>query len=153
MLRELMYDSKIPSDIRYIEPTVTEIICCFQKDKGVPDEDDLFELKVMLNDLLINAISHGNKGEVNKYVKISAGLTKRRYAFIQVEDEGEGYDYKAVLMQNKISIEAKSMCDIMENGRGMLIISNLCDKIKYNKKGNKIQIYKKLSKPNRGSKS
>ena len=62
-----------------------------------------FELKVILNELILNAIKHGNKNEFSKKVKISVSISKSGYVFFLIEDEGEGYDYKCKLMNNVIS--------------------------------------------------
>jgi serine/threonine-protein kinase RsbW len=102
-----------------------------------------FELKVILNELIINAIKHGNNSDVSKKVKTSITISKSGFVFIIIEDEGEGYDYKCRVRNKDIAVN-EDFCDLKETGRGIVIVSNLCDKIKFNKKGNKVIVMKRL---------
>jgi serine/threonine-protein kinase RsbW len=98
---------------------------------------------VILNELILNAIKHGNRNELSKKVKISVSILKRGYILFLIEDEGEGYDYNCKLKKNVI-VELEDCYELKETGRGIHIVSNLCDKIKYNKKGNKVIALKKI---------
>jgi len=108
------------------------------------DEDTLFEIKVILNELFCNAVRHGNKEISRKIVKITYGISKCNFMFLIVEDEGEGYDYRRYIYSDIDDIRCSEISDMKETGRGLLIVKNLCDKIKFNDKGNKIVILKKL---------
>jgi len=108
------------------------------------NECDLFEVKVILNELILNAIKHGNKEDDKKFIKICAGLKNQRDLFIVIEDSGEGYDYNDVLAIPVCTGSEQEICDLKETGRGLLIVKNLCDKIKFNKKGNKVIVVKSI---------
>ena len=99
----------------------------------------MFEIKVILNELLQNAIRHGNKEDSSKEVKIRAGIDNSFVYFI-IEDEGKGFDINC----NGQSESFMDICDLKENGRGILIVKNLCDRVKYNSKGNKIVVLKMI---------
>ena len=86
-----------------------------------------------------NAIKHGNKEDNKKQVKIRVGVCESIVYFI-IEDEGEGFANKCPVQQDSIS----DLCDLKENGRGLTIVNNLCDKVKYNIRGNKVVVLKKL---------
>lgn len=116
----------------------------FQSHLDEMDECQLFELKVILNELIINAVRHGNQEEGSKQVKVSAGITEDKCAFLIVEDQGEGHAHKCMpdtSLFTDIDIDA---CNLKESGRGILIVSSLCDRVRYNHKGNKVIVYKKL---------
>jgi len=111
---------------------------------GAIEECTLFELKVILNELILNAIKHGNKNDCSKYVKILAGLTKNDNAVVLVEDSGTGFDYNYILNEIEKCCELDDICNMKETGRGILIVKKLSNGMKYNYKGNRVIISKKL---------
>lgn len=141
------YNCVIASDFNNICCTINDIINYLQEFYGHLDEGNLFEIKVILNELIMNAVKHGNREDSNKHVKIVSSVTKDGYAFFYIEDEGHGYNYNDVLVKNCPLQDCDGffdICGVKETGRGMLIVKNLCDKVKFNEKGNKIVVMKKL---------
>ena len=106
-------------------------------------DDILFELKVVLNELITNALCHGNKCELEKVVYVTFKLVNYNYLYISVRDEGLGFKLKVNTksIEDYLEIVNKTLC---EHGRGLVIVYNLCDKVKFNKCGNKVSILKKL---------
>lgn len=143
MLKLLKYQNEIPSDIAYICGLITNMLTFIEDDFGPINDCTQFELKVILNELILNAIKHGNKCDISKKVKVSINLTKRGCVFFLIEDEGEGYDYNCRIKNKNIDIK-EDFCDLKETGRGIIIVSNICDKIRFNRKGNKVIVLKKL---------
>jgi len=141
----------IPSNVDIVGITVKEIIQYLEAVCGYIDDDVLFDLRVILNELILNAIIHGNKADMNKYVKITTGLAKGNYIYMVVTDDGEGYDYEYLLKKCEILKKCEVPYDdyninyLSETGRGILIIKSLCEKVKFNEKGNKVVVLKKLN--------
>ena len=144
MKRRCIYSSNISSELSNVRFVVWELINCLQHNCGELCEEVLFDLKVILNEVLINAILHGNRGDESKRVKIDAGITEKGDVFLVIEDEGTGYDFDEICAKHKSA--AANLDDIIESGRGIMIVKGLCDKIKVNKKGNKIAILKSIEK-------
>jgi len=87
-------------------------------------------LFVALNEAVNNALVHGNKEDVGKQVRVR--VEERRGAVvIKVRDEGEGFAHRTV---------AVSEDDWQEDGRGLFIIRQYTDGVKFNVKGNEIVI-------------
>ena len=141
MLKLIKYKSEIPSEINEICGLISGILSFIEGTNGQLDACLEFELKVILNELIINAIKHGNSSDPNKKVKVSAILTKGKHLILFIEDEGEGYDYSLKCCKAHFK---EDFFEMRETGRGIFIVSNLCDKIKFNKKGNKVIAIKKL---------
>ena len=142
-----IYNLVIGSNFSNICGAVNKIIDYLLVHYGKIDECSIFEIKVILNELISNGIKHGNMENSHKSVKIGTGITNGGYAFFLVEDEGEGYDYKN-LFQKKCSPEdIFNLEDVKETGRGIMIVKNLCDRIRFNRKGNKVIVLKKLYRP------
>ena len=145
MLKVIKYSAKISSEICNIGCIVSDLINCIRNIYGEIDDSIIFEIKVIVNELLVNAIRHGNCEIKDKFVKIAAGITECEYAFILIEDEGKGFNYKCIINRNS-SQPAFDICiNEEECGRGLLIVSCLCDKIRFNRRGNKVLIYKRLT--------
>jgi serine/threonine-protein kinase RsbW len=140
----LKYKKEIPSDVNSMCELISGILTFVDDTYGKINDCVRFELKVILNELILNAIKHGNRNELSKKVKISVSILKSGYVLFLIEDEGEGYDYNCKLKKNVIVEIEDDCCDLKETGRGIHIVSNLCDKIKYNRKGNKVIALKKI---------
>ncbi|HHV95839.1 MAG TPA: ATP-binding protein [Clostridiaceae bacterium] len=137
----------IPSSLNIVGTTVKEILRHIEKSYGSEiDEEILFELRVVLNELIVNAIIHGNKFDVRKKIKITSGLTKDKRAYFIITDDGDGYDYNYIL--KKCNELPHMACNehLSESGRGILIVKSLCEQIIFNKNGSEVMIIKKLEK-------
>ena len=97
------------------------------------DEQTVFYLNLILRELMLNAIEHGNQENYDKIVEIIFSLhLLDKICILSIKDEGDGFDWKA--FSKKIGNE-----DILRNRhRGILIVENLAEKIKINK--NKISV-------------
>jgi len=88
----------------------------FLSDSSDVSEDVLFEIKVILNELLQNAINTVIKN-ASKSVEVSVGITADNHVYLIVEDEGEGYDLDCVCAKEEVPEEVTDVCDLKENGR------------------------------------
>jgi serine/threonine-protein kinase RsbW len=141
-----IYTNVIPSNIKNIRPVIGDLVCKLRDCCGDLEDSILFELRVVLSEMLVNAIRHGNREDENKTVKIRAGIVDDGNLFIIVEDEGSGYDFKNIWKRHKSCNETVSPLEIESCGRGTMIVRGLCDKVKVNAKGNKIVVLKNISK-------
>lgn len=137
-----VYKNSIPSAIEEIGTVAADLISCLRKSYGEMDEEIIFDLKVIINEILINAIMHGNNEDAAKTVKIDAGLTENDSLFLIIEDEGLGYDYSEICRGHAAYVT--DPFEMVESGRGMKIVKGLCEKVKVNKKGNKVVIVKRI---------
>lgn len=139
-----IYNNVIPSNINNVRPVVDDLVCSLSDYCGGLNDSILFDLKVVLNEMLINAIRHGNREDENKTVKIKAGIAANRNLFIIIEDEGSGYDFKNMCESCKSFNETADLLETEDCGRGIMIVRGLCDRVKVNSKGNKIVILKRI---------
>lgn len=140
MLRPVsQYNCKIKSTLSEIGNTVRNVLGFVSCECGVADESSLFYVKVILNELLLNAIRHGNNGQDDKSVSITINMEENKSILIEVEDEGSGYDYR--MMMDDIDNDGPcDICDCRESGRGLMIIKKLSKTVKFNENGNKITV-------------
>jgi serine/threonine-protein kinase RsbW len=139
-----IYSASVPSSINSIGKVVDDFITNLQKSCGGVSDCILFELRVILNEVLINAIRHGNGEDLCKVVKVDASISGQGTVFIIVEDEGCGYDFNYICNCRKPLQDIPDPSNIGENGRGIMIVRSLCDNVKVNARGNKIVLTKKI---------
>lgn len=140
-----IYSTSVPSSLNSISKVVDEFVCNLRNSYGKVSECTLFELKVILNEVLINAIRHGNGEDISKCVKVDARITGQGTISIIVEDEGGGYDFNHICNNRKPLCDEADPLGMCENGRGIMIVRSLCDNVKVNAKGNKIILAKKIA--------
>lgn len=140
-----VYHAQITSECLNLCRIIDDIVLFIEEYMGILPEEFLFEIKVILNELIINAMKHGNKGDKNKLVNIITGLYEKDYIYIIIEDQGEGCNYDYFLNRTVCLEELSDPCFLKETGRGILIVKSLCDKLKFNKRGNKVIVLKKIN--------
>lgn len=93
-------------------------------------------LFIALDEAFVNAVKHGNKFDSRKNVRIAAEISKieARFTF---EDEGEGFDVAAIPDPRDPENLFKT------SGRGVLLIHNIMDEVRYNERGNRLEMIKK----------
>lgn len=101
------------------------------------EQSNLF---VALDEAFVNAVKHGNKFDAGKLVRIIAEISKKEAKFT-IEDEGEGFDV------NNIPDPLDPANLFKPSGRGVLLIYNIMDEVKYNKRGNRLTMVKKAMEP------
>lgn len=97
--------------------------------------NDMFGIKLALEEVLINAIKHGNKFDKSKHVTISGSVTYDRIDIL-VEDQGAGFAKHEV--PDPTAEENLTKC----SGRGILLMEAYMDEITYSKGGRCCRIVK-----------
>jgi serine/threonine-protein kinase RsbW len=103
-----------------------------------PESSNLF---IALDEAFVNAVKHGNKFDAEKNVKVTAEVSIKEARFT-VEDEGDGFDVKSIPDPTNPENLFKA------SGRGVLFIHNIMDEVRYNERGNRLEMIKKSDKKN-----
>ncbi len=98
-----------------------------------PDSSNLF---IALDEAFVNAVKHGNKFDANKTVRVTAEVSTKEARFT-IEDEGEGFDVGSIPDPRNPENLFKT------SGRGVLFIYNIMDEVRYNERGNRLEMIKK----------
>jgi sigma-B regulation protein RsbU (phosphoserine phosphatase) len=99
-------------------------------------DDHIRKMKVVLSELLVNAILHGNKRDFSKKVTIGH-IVDKKAATISILDEGNGFD-PAKVPDPTLPENLARDC-----GRGLYIAYHYVDQIMFNEKGNRVTVIKK----------
>jgi serine/threonine-protein kinase RsbW len=95
-----------------------------------------FEIEMALREALANAVIHGAKGDANKQIQLCVACDEARGMLIVVRDPGEGFD-PALIPSPLIGQNVFS-----EHGRGIFLINQLMDEVRYEKGGTEIHMRK-----------
>ncbi len=124
------YSGVVMSDLEAIKFFLEEIL--LEIEGYIDDENMVFDIRLILNELIINSAIHGNNLVQNKGIKLDIDL-KNGQIEISVEDEGEGID---------CSVDSYDPLDMKCCGRGLLIVNKLSDQLLIEK--NRIMVVKNL---------
>lgn len=80
-------------------------------------EDLLMEVRLILNELIINSAIHGNKLNEDKKVTLDLEIDNKHMKLL-VKDEGEGFVYDKTRYNPQ---------ELKESGRGLVIVDGLSD--------------------------
>ncbi|MHC4712151.1 MAG: ATP-binding protein [Planctomycetota bacterium] len=125
---------EIPSEtesIRNVEESIIEAL-----ERGGFSDDDIFAVRLALDEALANAIKHGNRYDAKKIVTVKFRVTGSG-ATITVSDEGRGFDYNH--QPDPTSPDRLEL----PTGRGLLLMRSYMDSVGFNEKGNEVTMVKK----------
>jgi serine/threonine-protein kinase RsbW len=128
---------EIPSAISLMHSILDYLMKRVEKVGVVNAENS--NLFVALDEAFVNAVKHGNKFDAEKNVRITAEVSPTEARFT-VEDEGEGFDVNSI----PDPLDPENL--FKTSGRGVLLIHNIMDEVKYNERGNRLEMIKKSEK-------
>ncbi|NJR18584.1 MAG: anti-sigma regulatory factor [Calothrix sp. CSU_2_0] len=101
------------------------------------------ELRLGLQEALVNAAKHGNNLDPGKKVIVRFSLIDNQYWWV-ISDQGGGFDTKSSDLDCEIDPTDYLPPDESENGRGMSILHQIFDQVEWNKKGTELRLCKQL---------
>lgn len=126
---------RVPSEIKHVKKVSSDILKSLSS--GGLDESVLFDIRLCVEEMVRNAIVHGNNNDNKLKVTVSYWLEGNKL-IIEVEDEGRGFD------SNKLPDPTTDENLTKGSGRGVYIARKLMDKMEFNDKGNKVRLTKYL---------
>lgn len=124
----------IPSDFAASRDLQRQIIEEVQR-AGYTTQN-VFAIKLALEEAMINAIKHGNRLDMKKYVHVNYQVTPQQVEII-IEDEGVGFcrdDVPDPTLEENIT-----KC----SGRGILLMEAYMNKVEYSNNGRRLRMVKK----------
>lgn len=131
----MIIERRLKLELKSIPEVVLQI---FEKlhSSGIT-EDDLFDLRLCLEEALINAVKHGNKLQKNKEVYLKIKVSPQSIE-LEIKDAGSGFDYRNIpVPTDKENLEKTS-------GRGIFLIKELMDKVEFLDGGSRIRMVKSI---------
>ena len=94
--------------------------------------DQLAALQLGLQEVLVNAVRHGNGNDPRKYLRIRRIVTPR-WVVWQVQDQGSGV--VPATRCSQLPDQADAAC-----GRGLFLIHQCFDDVRWSARGNRVQV-------------
>ena len=118
-----------------VDAVVQQVMDIVRQMKCANGKEDAIELSLL--EALANAVVHGAKEDPNKIIECLVACDEQRGMLIIVRDPGEGFDPKAI-----------PSCTVGENpysdhGRGIFLINQLMDEVRFHKNGTEIHMVKR----------
>jgi serine/threonine-protein kinase RsbW len=125
----------LAADRKAVDPVVEQVMEAVRRMKCVDGKEDAIELS--LEEALANAVVHGAKEDPTKTVECLVACEEDHGVLIIVRDPGEGFDPGTI-----------PTCTVGENvyshhGRGIFLINQLMDEVKFRKNGTEIHMVKR----------
>ena len=103
--------------------------------KGLATDQEVFSVRLALEEALVNAIKHGNQMDRAKSVQVSYRFLNDRFEVL-ITDEGAGFDPNDVPDPTAIE-NLERPC-----GRGLMLMRHYMSEVQYNDRGNRVHMVK-----------
>lgn len=130
----LRVDVEVPCEVQAITPVCGRIMAEVVQ-MGCAKEKH-FEIELALQEALANAVRHGCKGNPDQHVRVQAGCDPARGMIVVVRDPGSGFD-PAAIPSPTVGERLYSA-----GGRGIFLINQLMDEVRYERGGTEIWMRK-----------
>jgi len=111
----LIFKGSVCSDLTEAKVFVERALNSLRK--FIYDEDLMFDIRLIVNELIVNGVIHGNCCDMSKNVYLLLDV-EEDYVRIEVVDEGKGIDY---------DISTYNPQELKCCGRGLVIVDRLSD--------------------------
>ena len=128
---------QVASDLANVQKTSTDVLSFLEPLSLSPDVR--FDIRLCLEEALINAMKYGNALRKDKPVDLEIETSPAQIR-ITVADRGNGFDIKKV----EHCTDEKNL--LKSGGRGVHLMHHLMDEVRYNEKGNQVSLVKLLKK-------
>jgi serine/threonine-protein kinase RsbW len=132
--QSLTLNVTIPSDMaeaRRVQTAIEQALqqVCF-------DEQDIFAIKLAVEEALVNAIKHGNQMDPDKNVRVRYALGPERFD-VRITDDGPGF--------NPDDVPDPTAPENLERpcGRGLLLIRYYMSEVSFQDSGRTIAMFKR----------
>ena len=93
---------------------------------------NFYIVKLGLHEALVNAVKHGNNLDPDKSIKVKRIITPN-WCVWQIQDQGNGLEHKKRIFHLPKRVDSI-------NGRGLYIIHECFDDVRWSPKGNRVQL-------------
>jgi serine/threonine-protein kinase RsbW len=118
-----------------VDPVVRSVMKIVREMKCADGRED--DIELALSEALANAVVHGAGSDPSKIVECDVACDEEHGMLIVVRDPGPGFD------PEKISDPCCGENIYSSHGRGIYLINQLMDEVKYHKNGTEIHMIKR----------
>src|SRR5205823_1803555 len=127
----------LAADRNAVDPVVQGVMRLVRELKCADGRED--DIELALTEALANAVVHGAKSDASKVVECDVACDEAHGMLIVVRDPGPGFD------PGSIPDPCTGENIFSNHGRGIFLINQLMDEVKFHKNGTEIHMVKKLN--------
>jgi anti-sigma regulatory factor (Ser/Thr protein kinase) len=134
MLQVVKHENRIRFRFNSEFALIPSVVATAREAFSFPSAAEWSRLSVVMRELLMNALDHGNQRETGRWIQCVVEQTSPGRFTVEVEDEGPGFDYRALdmtLPDNPARVTR----------RGFVLVGALCDRVEFNEKGNRVKAW------------
>ncbi len=118
---------RVPSEPQMV-PAISHHVMRACEDMEFTAQKVNFAIPLVVDELLVNAIKHGNRFDASKMVQVEADISHKELR-LTVEDEGAGFSFESLPSE----FSEENLLD--EQGRGIMMVRFYADDLAYEKNG------------------
>jgi serine/threonine-protein kinase RsbW len=118
-----------------VDPVVQSVMKIVREMKCADGRED--DIELALSEALANAVVHGAKADPSKIIECDVACDEEHGMLIVVRDPGPGFD------PEKIADPCRGENIYSNHGRGIYLINQLMDEVKFQKNGTEIHMIKR----------
>jgi serine/threonine-protein kinase RsbW len=130
-------DMSLPGDVQAISPLVEKVMAIV-REMGCAQGGE-FEIELALREALANAVEHGSRHDPNQQIQCCVACDHARGMLIVVRDPGPGFQ------PDQIPSPIAGQNLFSTGGRGIYLINQLMDEVRFEKGGTEIHMVKRPS--------
>ncbi|MGE5279474.1 MAG: ATP-binding protein [Deltaproteobacteria bacterium] len=131
----MLLERRLPNRLEHVNVFIKEALVQFG---ALPlSGEEIFNLKLSLEEALTNAMRHGNRLDPDRFVDVSVAVEGDRLV-MKVKDEGDGFDFSRVPDPTHHENKEKP------HGRGVFLIKQLMSEVTFFDNGSGIRMVKFL---------
>jgi serine/threonine-protein kinase RsbW len=132
---DLKLSVTLAGDRNAVDPVVRSVMEIVREVKCAPGRED--DIELALTEALANAVIHGAKGDPSKIIECDVACDGEGAMLIVVRDPGPGFD------PSKIADPCHGENIYSNHGRGIYLINQLMDEVRFHKNGTEIHMLKR----------
>ena len=132
---DLKLSVTLAADRDAVDPVVRSVMNVVREMKCAPGRED--DIELALTEALANAVVHGAKNDPSKIIECDVACDTHHGILIVVRDPGTGFD------PSKIADPCQGENIYASSGRGIYLINQLMDEVKFHKNGTEIRMLKR----------
>src|ERR1700692_901375 len=125
----------LAADRDAVDPVVRSVMDVVREMKCAPGRED--DIELALTEALANAVVHGAKNDPSKIIECDVACDEERGILIVVRDPGTGFDPAT------IANPCEGQNIYANHGRGIYLINQLMDEVRFHKNGTEIHMLKR----------
>ena len=131
---DLKLSVTLAADRDAVDPVVRSVMEVVRELKCAPGRED--DIELALTEALANAVVHGAKNDPSKVIECDVACDNQHGVLIIVRDPGPGFD------PGKIPDPCHGENIYANHGRGIYLINQLMDEVKFERNGTEIHMRK-----------